>query len=202
MILILAFTLPVFATGTVTIGAVTNDFVTYTDTTEFYIESQISDDVLAGITLTVNDLVFGDPTATVDATLDFTLREGETAQLGAGVDITAGTYYVKGKILNYSLSDNMHFNAKAKYNFGGTYWAVANVVMNGERVDLIVEARVDSDGTVPYSAEAQLTFGLSKNVDVIVGYEWNNWSDSINSWDAMSIVGSENTFYGKVIIRF
>jgi len=201
LIMILAFALPALA-NSITFSAKTNDFVTYTDTTELYLEYKLSEKTTAGFTLTVNDLVFGTPTESIDATLDFILGNG-TAQLGAGYDISGGTSYVKGKILNYGLGDDLKFNAKVKYNFpADTYWAVANVVLDLGKVDLIVETRTDSDGIVPYSAEAQLTFGLTENMDLIVGYEINGWDDSINDWDAMTISSDAETAYGKIVIRF
>jgi hypothetical protein len=202
LIMILAFALPALA-NTITFSAKTNDFVTYTDTTELYLEYKLSEKTTAGFTLTVNDLVFGTPTESIDATLDFIFGNG-TAQLGAGYDISGGTSYVKGKILNFSLGDDLKFNTKVKYNFpADTYWAVANVIFNvGEKVDLIVEGRTDSDGAELYSAEAQLTFGLTENMDLTVGYEINGWDDSINDWDAMTISSDAETAYGKIVIRF
>jgi len=201
LIMILAFALPVLA-NTITFSAKTNDFVTYTDTTELYLEYKLNEKTTAGFTFTVNDLVFGTPTESIDATLDFILGNG-TAQLGAGYDISGGTSYVKGKILNYGLGDDLKFNAKVKYNFpADTYWAVANVVLDLGKVDLIVETRTDSDGAELYSAEAKLTFNLTENMDLTVGYEINGWDDSINDWDAMTISDDLNTASAKLVIRF
>ena len=202
LIMILAFALPAFATNTITFSVETNDFATYTDTTELYLEYKLGEKTTAGFTFTVNDLVFGTPTESIDATLDFIFGNG-TAQLGAGYYISGGTSYVKGKILDFSLGDDLKFNTKVKYNFpADTYWAVANVIYTKDKVKLILETRTDSDGFVPYSAEAQLTFGLTENMDLTVGYEINGWDDSINDWDAMTISSNAETAYGKVVIRF
>ena len=202
LVMCLTLTMAVFAENTITIDVETNDFATYTDTTELYLEAELNEDTIASITVTATDLMFENPVVvTIDGALDFTLEEG-TAQLGAGIDLSTNDIYVKGKILNYSLTDDMDFNAKAKYNIGADYWAVANVVYTGEETEFIVEGRYDSDGYVLYSAEAQLTFALADDIDLTFGYEMNGWDDDINDWDAMSISDDLNTAYGKLVIRF
>jgi len=204
LVMLLAFAIPVLATGTITTSVETHDFAIYTDTTEIYFESKLSEDMTAGITLTVNDLIFDAPiTSSVDVTLDFLLEEA-AAQLGAGIDISSGDYYIKAKLLGFSIADGINLNAKAKYNMpAGDYWAVANLVCDvGDSMDLILEARTDSDGFVPYSFEAQLTYAVTEDIDVVVGYEVNGWDDGINDWDSMSISDDSETAYGKVVFRF
>jgi len=192
-----------FTENTITVEVETNDFSAYTDTTELYLEYEVSEDTIAGFIVTVDDLIFDDPVVlTIEGVLDFTLEEESTAQLGAGIEVFTNEIYVKGNVLNYKISDDVDFNAKAKYNIGTDYYAVANLVYTGDETEFIIEGRTDSDGGEFYSAEAQLTFALSDDVDFTLGYEMNDWDDDINDWDEMAIIDGTDTAYGKIVIKF
>ena len=192
-----------FTENTITVEVETNDFSAYTDTTELYLEYEVSEDTIAGFIVTVDDLIFDDPVVlTIEGVLDFTLEEESTAQLGAGIEVFTNEIYVKGNVLNYKISDDVDFNAKAKYNIGTDYYAVANLVYTGDETEFIIEGRTDNDGGELYSAEAQLTFALSDDVDLTLGYEMNDWDDDINDWDEMAIIDGTDTAYGKIVIKF
>lgn len=128
---------------------------------------------------------------------------GHTIGIATEFDIATSSFnYIQGSILKYSIGDDITFNAKARYNFAGNYYAVANVAMNLGKLNILVEGRTDSDGAVPYSVEAQLKYAVTEDLDVIVGYEINKWDDAINAWDTMKISNDSNTMYAKVVFRF
>ena len=202
--MLLAFAIPAMATGSVTGYIEYNDAATeiYSDYLELKLNTKVSDDLTTGLTITINDINAVDP-LDVAASLDLIFAKGHTIGVATEIDIATSSFtYIQGNILKYSLDDDLTFNAKARYNFAGNYYAVANVAMDLGKFDLLVEGRVDSDGTVPYSAEAQLKYAVTKDLDVIVGYEINGWTDAINAWDKMTITSDANTMYAKIIYKF
>lgn len=205
LILILVFTIPVFAGNYITGYVEFNDSETgiYTDYLELYLEHKASDNLTYGLTLDLNEINTINATS-VDAALDLVFAKGQTLGIAAGMDVPTSSFtYIKGKILNYSLGDDITFNAKARYAFGDeTYWAVANLIFNpSEKVNIIVEARTDSNGYVPYSFGAQLIYAITEDFDLTVGYEINGFDAGINEWGAV-IEDDSNTTYIKATYRF
>ena len=211
MVLIFAFAIPVMASpieisGTFTTEAEYDLLGTYdlTDTTVFTAKTEFSETTSAEATLTVDELIFGTVGLDVSGKLCFDLGDGETVELGIDADLLTYDLAFGGKYLGLAISDDILANAKVKYQYpAGTYYGVANLIYDfGENMDLVLEARYDSDGAELYSAEAQINFAVSSNIDLKVGYEYNDWSDGINDWDACEITSDADRVYGKIVISF
>ena len=217
MVLIFAFAIPVMASpieisGTFTTEAEYDLIDPYDllssynlkDTIVFTAKTEFSETTSAEATLTVDELIFGTVGLDVSGKLCFDLGEGESAELGVDVDLLTYDLAFGGKYLGLPISDDMLANAKVQYKYPtATYYGVANLIYgSGEDVELILEARYDSDGAELFSAEAQVNFAISSNIDLKVGYEYNDWSDGINDWDACEIVSDSDKVYGKLVISF
>lgn len=217
MVLILAFAMPVMAapieiSGSFTTEAEYNlldpydllDSYNLVDTTEFTVSTKVSDTTSAEITLTVNELIFGTLGLDVSGKLCFDFGDDETAELGVEVDLLTYDLVFGGEYLGLSISDDILVNAKVEYLYpAGIYCGVANLICDfGEDMDLTLEARYDSDGAELYSAEAQINFTVFSNVNLEIGYEFNDWSDDINDWDEFEIVSDADRVYGKLVISF
>lgn len=207
LVLIIAFAIPVLAddfSGTVTVGVDYLSTGEIIDTAEFAIETDISDDLAVSVTLNVDELVFGTPAVSVDGKLKFAIDEGETAEIGVNLDVITSDVEVYGQYKGLPIADDMLLNAKIQGAFpADTYYAVATLIYDiDEDIDLIVEARYDSDGAEIFSAGVELSYAVSENIDVKVGYEFNDWEDGINDWDCMNILSDVNTAYVELVFRF
>lgn len=214
LVLVLAFALPVLAgeeveegddfSGTVTIGVDYLSTGELVDSTEVSIETDISDDATVGITLTIEELVFGTPAVSVEGVLKYTIDEEETAEVGANFDVITSDIEVYGQYKGLPVTDEMLLSGKILGAFPvNTYHAVATLVYDiNEDTELLVEARFDSDGTEVFSAEAQLKYAITEDIDVKVGYELNDWSDDINDWDGFEITDGVDKAYAEVVFKF
>jgi len=214
LILVLAFALPVLAgeeveasddfSGTVTIGVDYLSTGELIDTTEVNIETDISDEATIGITLTIEELVFGTPAVSVEGVLKYTIDEGETAEVGTNFDVITSDIEVYGQYKGLPISDEMLLSGKVLGAFpANTYYAVATLVYDvNEDTELLVEARYDSDGAEVFSAGVQLSYALTEDIDLKVGYEFNDWSDDINDWDEFEITDGVDTAYAEVTFNF
>ena len=208
LIVVIAFAFPVVAsddyTGTVTVGADYNSDGELIDIAEFEVETDISETVDVSVALETEGLLFDDSDVAVITKLKYDSGDGETGELKAKVDPLTGDLKFDGKYEGLLIGDDMTVGVKAQYKYPvGTYYTVGTLVYDlDEETEIIVEGRVDSDGTVPFSAEVQVIYAFREDIDVIVGYELNDWSDDINDWDDMEIEGDVDTAYVRVEFRF
>jgi len=214
LVLVLAFALSVMASGEVEEGDNFSGKVTIgvdylstgelIDSTEVSIETDISDDAIIEVTLTMEELIFGTPAVSVDGVLKYTIDEGETAKVGANFDVITSDIEVYGQYKGLPVTDGMLLSGKVLGAFPvNTYYAVATLVYDiNEDTELLVEARFDSDGTEVFSAEVQLKYAITEDIDVKVGYELNDWSDAINDWDGFEITDGVDTAYAEVTFKF
>ena len=212
LVLILALAIPVLAgelTGQVETGfeyAMPGELV---DITEVSVETAVNDTTTAKVILTVEELLFGSGLV-VDAEgkLQFAIDEGETAEVGAKVDVLTGDVRLRGKYLGLTFADDFALNSYAEYKYDvddvNSYHIVSTLIYDyDEDLDVLVEGRVDSDGMdATLSAEIQATYAVNEDTDVTVGYEINDWSDNINDWGDYDIVSDTDTVYAKVVVRF
>ena len=201
LVMVLICSLPVFAENYIQGKVTYNDSAPGIDSNylELYLENKINDNLTSGITVDLNDIGIG---MSLDVNFDLMYSEGHTIGIGTGADLVGmDLTYVKFKVLNYKLGDNMVFGAKARYNFAGNYWAVANIALDMDRIDIAIEGRVDSDGAEPYSFGTKLVYALSDDIDVEVGYEINGFDEAIGDW-GNTIEDSNNTLYVKATVYF
>lgn len=132
----------------------------------------------------------------VGLSLDFTNFDEDhpesTGMASAEYSILTGDITLEGEILNVVLGDDEDelsefvFNVHGEYTIAAVpdYVALANFLYDFEDdpMVLIVEGRLDADGAVPYSAEAQLQYAVDENTDLKVGVEMNDWEADINDW--------------------
>jgi predicted porin len=130
----------------------------------------------------------------------------EEAMVGVTYDVLTGGVDLEGEYVNLPLGDDTEFvlSAHAEYAMlTGAYLGVATLVYDFEDdMTLTVEGRVDSDGVAMYSAEAKLDYAVAENTDLYVGFEYNDWDDDINDWDALEIVGTNSTITAGVEVSF
>lgn len=210
---ILAFTFSAFAfaqdiniSGTFTTEA-EYDFtgvMDLVDTTELTLSTAINDTTTAELVLTVEELIFGTVGIDVSGNLCFDLGEDETAEIGVDIDLLTGDLEFGGEYLGLAIADDILINAKAKYKYpASTYYGVVTLLYDfNEDMDLVVEARADSDGAESVSLEAQLTYNVGENIDLMIGIELNDWSDDINDWDDYEILDSSDKAYAKIEFSF
>jgi len=208
LVLVVALAIPVMAgedlAGTVTVGVdylSTGDLI---DTAEFAIETDINDDLAVSVTLDVEEMLFGTPAVSIDGKLKFAVDEGETAEVGAELDVITSDVEAYGQYLGLPITDDILLNGKVLGNFpANTYYAVATLLYDiDEDIELIFEGRFDSDGAELFSAEAQISYAVTEDIDIIVGYELNGWTDDIDNWDDYTIDSDVDTASIKAVFRF
>ncbi len=211
LVLVLAFALPVLAAPVEISGTFTTeaeyDFLgelDLVDTTEFTLSTAINDTTTAEATLTIEELIFGSVGLDVSGKLCFDLGDSETAEVGVDVNLLTGDFGFGGEYSGFAITDDISINAKAEYQYPvDAYYAVTTLVYDiDENLGLLIEARVDSDGVEIFSAEAQLSYDLTDNVEVMIGVEMNDWEDDISDWDIMEITGDTDKVYGKLVVNF
>ena len=130
----------------------------------------------------------------------------ETAGLTVGYSILTAIATIEANYMNYPVDDEGEFvlSGAVGYDYpAATYVGVATVEYDmAEDMDLIVEARVDSDGAAFWSAEVQLIYTLAENTDLTVGFEMNDWDDDINDYDDMVISGTAGTLTAELAVSF
>jgi hypothetical protein len=143
---------------------------------------------------------------TIEGDLVYTVNADteETAELDVTYDILTPGVTAYGEYMNYPLADKFVLSGAAQYEtIGPAYVAVGTLEYAlAEDMDLIVEGRIDSNGTAPWSAEAQLVYELAVNTDLTVGFEMNDWEDDINDYDAMNIIGTSGTLSAGLEVTF
>ncbi|MBN1617953.1 S-layer homology domain-containing protein [Candidatus Dojkabacteria bacterium] len=132
--------------------------------------------------------------------------------ISAEYSILDGSLDLEGELLNVVLSeyddgsDELLLNVHGEFimDVANSYDAVANLIYNfdDDPIQLIAEARLDSDGAALYSAEAQLVYQAAENTELKVGVEMNDWEDDINDWDENNILDNKTKIYGGVEISF
>jgi hypothetical protein len=128
----------------------------------------------------------------------------EEAELEVTYDMLTAGITAYADYMNYPLADKFVLTGAAQYEtIGPAYVAVATLEYAlAEDMDLTVEGRIDSNGTAPWSAEAQLVYALDVNTDLTVGFEMNDWEDDINDYDAMNIIGTSGTLSAGLEVTF
>ncbi len=211
LVLIFAFALPVLAapveiSGTFTTEAEYDFLGTFdlVDTTEVTVLTAINDTTTAEATLTINELIFGTVGLDVSGKLCFDLGDDETAEIGVDIDLLTYDLAFGGEYLGFTVADDIVINTKAKYQYpASTYYGIVTLISDfNEDMDLMVEARTDSDGAEALSFEAQISYDLTEDIEVMIGVEMNDWADDINDWDACEIVGDTDKVYGKLVVNF
>jgi len=144
----------------------------------------------------------------IGAELAFTVDEEteEEGMLGITYDVLTGGIDLEGEYVNLPLGDDSEFvlSAHAEYAMlTGDYMGVATLVYDFEEdMTLLLEARVDTDGAAPYSAEAKLEYAVAENTDIYIGFEYNDWEDDINDWDEFEITGTDSTVTAGIDVEF
>jgi len=145
------------------------------------------------------DLVY-----TVDADTE------EAAELDVTYNVLTMGITAYAEYLNYPVDDAGEYvlSGAGQFDYDTLaatyeYAAVATVKYAlADDMDLIVEGRLDSDGAIFWSAEAQLVYALAENTDLTVGFEMNDWEDDINDYDAMNIIGTFGTLTAELAVSF
>jgi hypothetical protein len=151
----------------------------------------------------------------IGAQLDFTNIDednpDEEAYIFAQYRLESGDIYLEGQYLNLNLGDEDEFvlNAYGDYLFAATpdFTAMANLtyIFPDDPMKLIVEGRLDRDGAVLYSAEAQLKYDVAKNTVLKVGVEMNDWDADIADWsddDEWKILSDTTKVYAGIEVKF
>lgn len=208
LVLLLTFALPVLASddysGTVTVGAEYNSDGDLIDTADFSITSELNETTKVVVILETTEMLFGTPDVDVIGKLCFDWGEGETAEVKAKVDVLTGDLQFDGKYIGLPIGDDMTLSAKGRYKYpSDNYYTVGTLVYDfNEDTTVIVEARLDSDGGELFSAEAQVRYAITEDIDIKVGAELNDWADDIDDWDDMEIADGTDCVYVEVIFRF
>ncbi|MDP2944978.1 MAG: S-layer homology domain-containing protein [Atribacterota bacterium] len=139
------------------------------------------------------DLVY-----TVDADTE------EAAALGVTYDVLTVGAAVSASYMNYPFADDFVLSGKVAYDYpAATYAGVATLEYAlATDLALTVEGRVDSDGVIFWSAEAQLAYALDTNTALTIGYEQNTWSDDLKDYDAMTISDTLGTLTAGLEVTF
>lgn len=128
----------------------------------------------------------------------------ETAGLTVGYDILTAIATIDANYMNYLLADDYLLSGAVQYDYpAGTYAGVATLEYAlAEDMALTVEGRVDSDGVVFWSAEAQLVYTLDTNTALTVGYEQNDWAEGIDDYGDMDILDALGTLTAGLEVTF
>jgi hypothetical protein len=175
------------------------------DETQIDVEVSWTYEMDAAFAINKTHEIGGELNFTIDADTE------ETAMVGATFDVLTGGISLEGEYLNLPLGDEddteFMLSAHAEYNEiltpTANYVGVATLIYDfAEDMDLILEGRVDSDGAAFLSAETKLEYAVADNTDVYVGFEYNDWDDDINDWDAYEIIGTDSTLTAGVEVSF
>ena len=219
LMLVLAFSFTAFAqeveektnefTGTIETGFEYTVFGELIDITEISVETEVNDTIAAEVILTVEELLSSSGLVLdVEGKLNFAVDTGETAYVSTKVDVLTGDVRLRGQYLGLSFADDFALDSYIEYKFAlvgsDSYHAVSTLTYDfDEDLSVLAEGRIDSDGIdATVSAEIQATYAINEDIDVIAGYEMNDWDDGINDWDEYDIVSADDLVYAKVVIRF
>ncbi len=201
ILLVLIFTLPVMAEnkwdGTVTESVEYNSLGELTDSTEIAVSTEIDEDIDASFTFTVNDLVSFNPVGlSADGTLTFQIDEGEAVELGTDIDLITYDMGIYAKYTGLAIGDKGILDTMVKGEFpANTFYGISTLTYNVNKdLDLIVEARYDSDGAESFSTEAQAKYIVNEDLDITFGAELNEWDDAI--------ISDIDKVYAKFVFKF
>ena len=130
--------------------------------------------------------------------------EDEEAELYAEYNLLTAAVTGYLEYLNYPLADDFVLSGLIEYTYPtADYVGVATLVYTvADDLDLTVEARADSNGAAPWSAEAQLAYALAENTSLSVGFEMNDWEDDINDYDELNILDNLGTLKAELKVSF
>jgi hypothetical protein len=170
------------------------------DDTQIDLEATWNYEMDAAFVANVTHEIGAELAFTVDADTE------EEGMLGVTYDVLTGGIDFEAEYVNLPLGDDTEFvlSAHAEYAMlTGVYMGVATLVYDFEEdMTLLLEARVDSDGVAPYSAEVRLEYAVAENTDIYVSFEYNDWEDDINDWDDFEITGTDSTVIAGVDVTF
>ena len=128
----------------------------------------------------------------------------ETAELNVDYSIFTAIASAQGTYMNYPLADDYVLSGTALYDYPANTYAGAVTLEYAlaEDMALTIEGRVDSDGAILWSAEAQLVYTLDTNTALTVGYEQNTWSDDLKDYDALTISDTLGTLTAGLEVTF
>lgn len=174
------------------------------DTTKLTVSTAINDTTTAQATLKIKELIFGTVALDAEGKLKFDLGEGESAEIKVNVDLLDGDLKFGGKYMGLPIGDVGLINVKAEFKYpANTYYAVATLIYDlSDGLELLFEARIDSDGGELSSFELQANYAITDDIDLRVGAEINDWADDINDWDDLEIVDGVDKIYAKVVVNF
>jgi hypothetical protein len=176
-----------------------------------YLEAKypLTDEVTgkARVTYEMDSAMVAAVTTKVRGTLNYVpedAAEDEAGEVYVEYNVLAATTKARAKYMNYPLADDFVLNLLGQYTYPTADYAgaVTLVYALADDKDLIVEARADSDGAAPWSAEAKLAYALDTNTTLSVGFEMNDWEDDINDYDELNILDTLGTLKAELKVKF
>lgn len=201
MILLIAS--PVMAQESKVSGQVTesieyNSLGELSDSTKIEINVDISENINTDFTFKVSDLLSTNPVGlSADGSITYLLNNGGKLKAGADIDLITMDTGVYGELKGYPVTDKVTLGAKVKGEFpANTYYAVTDLKYAfSEDLEIIAEARYDSDGAENFSVELELKYMISKDVDIKFGIE-------INEYDKYKILSDTDKVYAEFVYKF
>ena len=211
MILVLIFLYSINVMASNTISETVKETIEYnsegelTDKTKISVDIDVSKDIDANIAFTVKNLISAEPIGlNLEGELIYLTDDGGKISIGGDIDLITDDSGLFVKYMGLKLGDKGNLDSKAKIEFPAqTWYAISTLAYNlSEDILLLGELRYDSDGVEIFSAEAQLKYAISKNVDITFGAELNDWEDDINDWDSYTIKSGIDKVYTEIVIKF